>query len=197
MEKQERSKPTISPALATPTDPTSVEASDTRGTVVRTTNGEEPKPETTYLGPGPLVLLMLALSLIIFMVTLDTAVVATAIPKITDEFNTIADIGWYASAYSLSTAALQPLTGKAYTFFPLKWAYLAFLAVFEVGSLLSALAQSSKMLVISRAIQGMGGAGLINGALTMIAVAADTSKRPTLVRSYHLCIHLMGTRLYC
>lgn len=197
MEKQESPELTISPALVTATGPISVEASDARGTVLRTTDGGDLKPETTYLGPGPLALLMLALSLVIFMVSLDIAVVATAIPKITDEFNTIADIGWYASAYSLSTAALQPLTGKAYTFFPLKWAYLTFVAVFEIGSLLSALAQSSKMLVISRAIQGMGGAGLINGALTMIAVAADTAKRPTLVRSCHLCIHLAWTKLYC
>ncbi|KIV89463.1 hypothetical protein PV10_06861 [Exophiala mesophila] len=101
-------------ATATLTDRISAEACESGEIMPRATDEGSPKPETTYLGPGHLVLLMLALALVVLMVTLHISVVATAIPKITDEFNTIADIGWYAAAYSLSTAALQPLTGKAY-----------------------------------------------------------------------------------
>lgn len=56
-----------------------------------------------------------------------------------------------------------------------------FLGTFELGSLICALAKSSVMLVIGRAVAGMGSSGLINGSLTIIAVAAHPSKRPTLL----------------
>ncbi|CAJ2500230.1 Uu.00g030830.m01.CDS01 [Anthostomella pinea] len=55
-----------------------------------------------------------------FLSLLDTSVVSTAVPKITDEFHSLADVGWYGSAYSLGSAALQPLTGKIYQHFSLK-----------------------------------------------------------------------------
>ena len=54
-----------------------------------------------------------------------------------------------------------------------------FLGCFELGSLICALAKSSAMLVIGRAVAGMGSSGLVNGALTILSVAAHPSKRPT------------------
>lgn len=73
------------------------------------------------------------------------------------------------------------MTGKIYTYFSLKLSFLAFLLVFELGSLICALAKSSTMLIIGRAVGGMGGSGIVNGSLTILAVAAHPSKRPTLL----------------
>lgn len=137
--------------------------------------------ETEYLGPRALAFLMGALMLVVIMLTLDASILATAIPKITDRFHTIADIGWYAAAYMICNASLQPLTGKVYTHFSLRYSFLCFVAVFELGSLICAVAQSSTMLVVGRAVAGMGGSGLQNGALTMVAVAAPPTQRPTLM----------------
>jgi MFS family permease len=81
----------------------------------------------------------------------------------------------------ICNACLQPLTGKVYTYFSLRYAFLSFVMVFELGSLICAVSQSSTMLVVGRAVAGMGGSGIQNGALTMIAVAAPPSQRPTLM----------------
>ncbi|KAL6248731.1 hypothetical protein RBB50_003793 [Rhinocladiella similis] len=137
--------------------------------------------EPEYLGPRALTFLMSAILLVVIILTLDQSILATAIPKITDQFHTIADIGWYAAAYLICNASLQPLTGKVYTYFSLRYAFLSFVFVFELGSLLCGVAQSSTMLVIGRAVAGIGGSGIQNGALTMVAVAAPPSQRPTLM----------------
>ncbi|KAH0831780.1 hypothetical protein AYO21_06304 [Fonsecaea monophora] len=137
--------------------------------------------EHQYLGPRALTLLGGSLLLVILLVTLDVSILATAIPKITDHFHTIADIGWYPAAYMITNASLQPLTGKVFTYFSLKPAFIAFAAVFELGSLICALATSSKMLVVGRAIAGMGSSGLMNGVLTIFAVSASPSVRPTMM----------------
>lgn len=81
----------------------------------------------------------------------------------------------------ICNACLQPLTGKVYTYFSLRYAFLSFVFVFELGSLICGVSQSSTMLVVGRAVAGMGGSGIQNGALTMIAVAAPPSQRPTLM----------------
>ncbi|KAK5003455.1 hypothetical protein LTR28_010165, partial [Elasticomyces elasticus] len=80
-------------------------------------------------------LITLALCLSVFLVALDNTIVATAIPRITDEFNSLADVGWYGSAYLLKIAAFQLLFGKLYTFFSIKIVYLIAIGLFELGSL--------------------------------------------------------------
>lgn len=55
-----------------------------------------------------------------YLLFLDLAIISTATPAITSEFNSLMDIGWYAGAYQLASAAFQPLSGKLYTYFPLK-----------------------------------------------------------------------------
>lgn len=101
-----------------------------------------------------------------------------AIPRITSDFHSLPDVGWYGSAYLLANCSLQPLAGKIYTHFNSKKVFLFFFAIFEIGSLLCGVSQSSNMLIISRAVAGMGGAGLMNGALTIISVAVPLPKRP-------------------
>lgn len=58
---------------------------------------EEQEDESQYPTGIRLGLVMLALCLAVFLVSLDNSVIATAIPKITDEFNSLGDIGWYGS----------------------------------------------------------------------------------------------------
>lgn len=64
-----------------------------------------------------LISLITALCLAIFLVALDQTIIATAIPRITDHFNSINDIGWYGSAYFLTSTALQPTFGRIYKVF--------------------------------------------------------------------------------
>ena len=61
---------------------------------------------------------------------------ATAIPKITDQFHSVSQIGWYGSAFFLTVASFTSPWGKLFKYFPLKWTYLASIFIFELGSLI-------------------------------------------------------------
>lgn len=57
--------------------------------------------------------------------------IATAIPKITEVFNSLNDVGWYGSSYLLTMTSLQPSFGKIYANFDIKIVYLTSLFIFE------------------------------------------------------------------
>ncbi|RBA14580.1 major facilitator superfamily transporter [Fusarium proliferatum] len=147
------------------------------GHVSSATEDASTQLETSYVEGLPLLLVMGAVSIASFLVLLDTSIIATAIPQITSDFHSLKDISWYGSAYQLSSAVIQPLVGKLYTQFSLKWVYLAFFAIFEVGSLVCGVAPSSDVLIIGRAIAGIGVAGIFAGGLTIIASAIRPEKR--------------------
>ncbi|POR34948.1 Major facilitator superfamily domain, general substrate transporter [Tolypocladium paradoxum] len=109
---------------------------------------------------------------------LDNSIIATAIPRITDEFHSLGDIGWYGSAYMLTGSSFQLLFGKFYTFWSIKWVFLSVIGIFEVGSLVCALAPNSMTLIIGRAVAGVGSAGIFAGALTILAYTVPLEKRP-------------------
>ncbi|KAI1616987.1 putative efflux pump antibiotic resistance protein [Exophiala viscosa] len=140
--------------------------------------GTETTEEVNYITGIRLLLVMLSLSLVAFLELLDIAIVATAVPRITSEFHSLGDVGWYGSAYLLANASLQPLAGRLYTHFAAKRIFLSFFALFELGSLLCGVSTSSKMLVVSRAVAGIGSAGLVNGALTILSNSIPLPKRP-------------------
>ena len=61
---------------------------------------------------------------------------------------------------------------------PVQWVLLGFFTVFEIGSLLCAVATSSDMLIIARAVAGIGGSGLINGGMTILTASAPPERQP-------------------
>ncbi|KAH7372287.1 major facilitator superfamily domain-containing protein [Pyrenochaeta sp. MPI-SDFR-AT-0127] len=122
------------------------------------------------LSGAKLHILIFGLGLAVFLMALDMSILVTAIPLITEKFQSTADIGWYMSAYSLSLCALQPLSGKLYANFSLKWTFLILFLIFEIGSAISGAATSSEMLIVGRAIAGAGAAGLMSGTLSIVAV---------------------------
>lgn len=108
----------------------------------------------------------------------DNTIIATAIPRITDHFKALNDVGWYGSSYLLTTCAFQLLFGKFYTFFSIKWTYLGAIFVFEIGSAICGAAPTSVALIVGRAIAGLGSAGIFAGALVIIAYTVPLHKRP-------------------
>jgi MFS family permease len=107
---------------------------------------------------------------------LDNTILATAIPCITDQFKSL-NIGWYGSAYLLTNCALQLIFGKLYTFYNIKWIYLLSLFIFEIGSLLCGVSPNSTILIIGRAIAGIGGAGIFSSALIITSKTASLHKQ--------------------
>ena len=116
--------------------------------------------------------------LAVFCVALDNTIIAVAIPRITDEFHDLNDVGWYASAYLLTSSSFQLLFGKIYSLFNVKWVFLVALFIFEVGSLVCGVAPTSTALIVGRAVAGLGSAGIFSGALITIANTVTVSRRP-------------------
>jgi sugar phosphate permease len=63
---------------------------------------------------------IVSIFLALFLVALDRTIIGTATPQITQEFHSLGDIGWYGSAYQLTTAASQLLFGRVYKFYEIK-----------------------------------------------------------------------------
>jgi MFS family permease len=117
---------------------------------------------------------------------LDRTIIATAIPKITDEFNSIEDIGWYGSAYMLATACLFPISGRIYQLYSTKWVFLTSLVIFEAGSALCGAAPSSVAFIVGRAIAGLASAGIFTGSMMIILPLIPLRKRPIYTSFYGL-----------
>lgn len=142
------------------------------------------KPDADDAEPGEypsgarLVSIVVALALCVFLVSLDLTIVATAIPKITDEFGGLEDVSWYSAAFFMTIGGFQSAWGKVYKFFPLKISFLMSIFIFEVGSLICGVAPNSTTLIVGRAIAGLGAAGIGCGSYTLIAFSASPKKRP-------------------
>ncbi|POS77323.1 MFS transporter [Diaporthe helianthi] len=131
-----------------------------------------------YPGGVKLALITVALCLAVFLMALDNSIIATAIPKITDQFHSLDAVGWYGSAYLLTTAALQLLFGKFYSYLNIKCVFLSAIGLFELGSLICGVAPNSTALIIGRAIAGAGSAGILSGALIILAFTVPLRSRP-------------------
>ncbi|KAI0899252.1 MFS general substrate transporter [Annulohypoxylon nitens] len=125
-----------------------------------------------------LYLVILSLCLAVFLVALDQTIIAPALGAITDEYRSVKDIGWYGSSYMLTSTALQPFFGKIYRIFDIKYSFLSAVAVFEVGSLISAAAADSTIFIVGRAVAGMGTAGLFSGSIVILSYALPLRRRP-------------------
>lgn len=109
---------------------------------------------------------------------LDANIVATAVPSITNHFHTVADVGWYSSAFRLCTCAFQFGFAKLYKYFSIKDVYMASNVIFLVGSLLCATAPSSAVFILGRAVTGVGFAGEMAGCYALLVEIMPLQKRP-------------------
>ncbi|EXJ71346.1 uncharacterized protein A1O5_05153 [Cladophialophora psammophila CBS 110553] len=182
------SNPAVTPrediSGAAPTDEKTVldttEEEVTRRASTATSDAGEPgeDDESKYAKGLPLHLLTFGLTLSTFVIALDNTIIATAIPRITTVFNSLGDVGWYGSSYLLTTTSLQPSFGKIYTYFNVKWTYMCALFIFEVGSVLCGAATNSTMLIVGRAVAGVGAAAIFSGGMTIVAYSVPLRKRP-------------------
>jgi MFS family permease len=79
------------------------------------------------------------------------------------------------------SSGFQSTWGKVYKYFPLKLWFLIAMFIFEVGSLICALAPGPTALIVGRAVAGLGGSGVAVGVFTMLGFAASPEMRPKLL----------------
>ncbi|KAF7328582.1 MFS domain-containing protein [Mycena venus] len=106
----------------------------------------------------------------VFLSALDLTAVATALPTISSTLDdTKGDYIWVGSAYALSSTAFIPLSGNLANVFGRKSIMLASIILFAIGSALAGAARNMPMMIAARAVQGIGGGGILT--LTEIVVA--------------------------
>ncbi|MDN5757487.1 MAG: MFS transporter [Tomitella sp.] len=106
-----------------------------------------------------------------FMLLLDVTIVTVALPDIQHELDaSFTEVQWVIDAYALTLAALLLVSGSLADRFGLRRVFTIGLGVFTAGSVLCAVAQDATMLVLSRALQGIGGAILFATSLALLAV---------------------------
>lgn len=109
---------------------------------------------------GPQRARSLAMMLMLFVATLDVLIVITAMPAIAVQLGDVHLYSWVFSAYTLASLASLPIFGGLADRFPTLRVMLGAVGVFMLGSVWAALAPSMLMLVIGRALQGIGAGGL-------------------------------------
>jgi EmrB/QacA subfamily drug resistance transporter len=99
---------------------------------------------------------------------LDQTIVATALPTMARDFNDVQNLSWIVTAYLLTATAVTPLYGKASDITGRRPMLLVAIGVFLAGSVACALSPSIYVLIAARALQGLGGGGLISLGQTIV-----------------------------
>ncbi len=114
-------------------------------------------------------LVLFGVMLGLFLGAMESTAVATAMPTVIAGLGGLAIYSWVFSAYILAATISMPLWGKCADLYGRRAAYLAGLAIFLGGSVLSGFATSMTALIVFRTMQGLGGGALIPLGMTIIA----------------------------
>ncbi|KAL8859862.1 MAG: hypothetical protein Q9178_003695 [Gyalolechia marmorata] len=114
----------------------------------------------------------------VFLFALDTTVVADIQPNIIQSLGEFEKYPWLATAYAIPGTVLVLTQSKLYALFNIKWLYLGFVVLFEIGSAISGGAPTMNALIVGRMIAGVGGCGMYVGSLTFFSVVTTPKERP-------------------
>ncbi|MDQ3398698.1 MAG: MFS transporter, partial [Deinococcota bacterium] len=130
---------------------------------------------------------LVGILLALFLGALDQTIVATALPRIVEDLQGLERYAWVATAYLLASTALVPIYGKLADLYSRKTIELGAVGLFLVGSFLCGLSgefgtlpllgDGMNQLIVFRAVQGLGGAGLFALAFIIIADLFPPSER--------------------
>src|SRR4051794_38770220 len=147
----------------------------------------EPSPAPGYapspVGQAAARAIIVGIMLAMFLSALEQTIVAPALPTIGRRLGDIENLSWVVTAYLLAATASTPLFGKLSDIYGRRLMMLISLGVFIAGSVACALAPSMTALILGRALQGIGGGGILPLGQTVIADLLSPKERP-LIQSY-------------
>ncbi|KAI0100759.1 major facilitator superfamily domain-containing protein [Nemania sp. FL0031] len=104
---------------------------------------------------------LVALGITSLGAAVESTVISTALPRIAEALDAKELYVWFANAYTLTSTAFLPLLGQMADIFGRRWIAIGVVAAFALGSGISGGANSATMLIAGRAVQGVGGGGII------------------------------------
>ncbi|KAI5951245.1 hypothetical protein KGF54_004319 [Candida jiufengensis] len=140
--------------------------------------GDGTQREDQYIHGPRLFLCFLSLFLCLFLFALDQTIVATILSTVGNRFNAFENIGWLTSGFLLAMAVFIQPFGKLSIIFGRKWTMVVAVIIFEIGSLLCALAPNMSVLIGGRVIAGCGGAGIQGLTFVIVSEILPINKRP-------------------
>ncbi|RCI06681.1 hypothetical protein CU098_012135 [Rhizopus stolonifer] len=123
-------------------------------------------------------ILMLGVAISMFMMSLNSTVIAPALGIIATELNAAQDQSWIATAYLVAVNTFQPLSGKFSVIFGSKLMFLFVIVLFFIGSLINALSTTISLLLIGRIVQGFGSGGIFSMVFIVVAEVTPVPLRP-------------------
>ncbi len=137
----------------------------------------EPGQAMLGLSHRRVLLIIGALMLGMLLAALDQTIVSTALPTIVGDLGGGAHIAWVVTAYLLAATVSTPLWGKLGDQYGRKFFFQAAIVIFLVGSIFSGLSHSLVELIMFRAVQGLGGGGLMVGAQAIVGDVVSPRER--------------------
>ncbi|TXS68142.1 MFS transporter, partial [Streptomyces sp. sk2.1] len=134
-------------------------------------------PDAPEISPRRIRLVFLGLMLTLLLAALDQMIVATALPKIVGELHGLEKMSWAVTAYLLASTIGLPLYGKLGDLFGRKGVFQFAIVVFVIGSALAGWSRTMDELIAFRAVQGIGGGGLMIGVQAIIADVVPPRER--------------------
>ncbi|KAF2113533.1 major facilitator superfamily domain-containing protein [Lophiotrema nucula] len=119
------------------------------------TKGKQEATKAIHLSGWKLGVVIASLWLGTLLVAIDNTIIGIVVPKISTQFDSLEDVGWYGSSYLLTVTACGPNFGKLFKYFDPKYTYLAAIVGFEVGSVVCAAAPNFSSFIAGRAIAGL------------------------------------------
>lgn len=135
-------------------------------------------PKTREGASPEVVAIIFGILMAMFLAALDQTIVATAMPTIGAELGDLEHLPWVVTSYLLASTAVAPLYGKLSDIYGRRVMMLTGVWIFLVGSVACALAPDMLTLILARALQGLGGGGLISLAQTIIGDVVSPRERP-------------------
>src|ERR1700747_1226144 len=113
-------------------------------------------------------IVFIALVFVLLLAALDQTIVSTALPTIVGELGGLNHLSWIVTAYLLTSTVSAPLYGKLSDLYGRKTVLQSAIVIFLLGSALCGMSQSMLELIAFRALQGLGGGGLL--VTTMVVI---------------------------
>jgi EmrB/QacA subfamily drug resistance transporter len=127
----------------------------------------------------PFALVLLATGIPMFMATLDNLVMTNALPVLHQDLGaSVEELQWFINAYTLVFASLILFAVALGDRFGRRTVFAAGITIFTLASALAAFATDPTQLIVARAVQGLGGAGIMPLSLSLLAGSVDPKRRP-------------------